>query len=411
MAEPPGADAAALDSVWMERWERSIDWAPYVTLSFSLVLAVTFSAPDWGDRLLSLGLSALAATWVLTMFTLAAERLKRQGWIRTYYVGLVVLGAVLILHNFYFFVFVITGFVHAYLLRPTALIFVGVGATSLVINSSIFLGNPNLESLTIALIVITVQTAVIGLGIMGGEKLTELSEQRRRTVLELEDALAENATLQSRLVEQARDAGVTEERQRMAREIHDTIAQGLIGIITQLEAGSRVIDNPAEARARIENASRLARESLEEARRSVSALMPRDLEKRGLPEALGDAVERWSELNHIPAEMSVTGAAESLHPEVEVTLLRVAQEALSNVAKHSRAKQVRVTLSYMEDMVSLDVKDDGRGFDERSVNGGFGLTTMRQRIAGLHGNLAVETADGAGTALSATVPVLTSSDL
>jgi signal transduction histidine kinase len=303
---------------------------------------------------------------------------------------------------------VITGFVHAYLLRPTWLIFVGVGATSVVINSGIFLSDPSLEGLVIGSIVVIIQTVIIGLGIMGGEKLTELSEQRRRTVLELESALAENAALQSRVVAQARESGVADERERMAREIHDTIAQGLIGVITQLEAGSSVVDDPAEVQRRIDNAGRLARESLQEARRAVEALMPASLEHRGLPEALEDVVGRWSEMNHIPAEMTVTGAVQSLHPEVEVTLLRVAQEALSNVAKHSQASQVRVTLSYMEDVVSIDVKDDGRGFDKAASNGGFGLTTMRRRVSGLSGNLTVETHHGMGTALSATVPALTS---
>lgn len=401
---------AAIHSPWVQRWELGVSWAPYVTLGVSLVLTLAMSDRTWGDRFLTLGLGAVAAAWVLVMYTLAGNRLTRQAWIRTYYVGLVVLGAVLILHDFYFFVFVITGFVHAYLLRPTVLIFAGVGATSVVINSMIFLSDPTVESLTIQVVVVAIQTGVIGLGIMGGEKLTQLSEQRGRAVIELEDALAENAALQSKLMDQARNAGVIEERQRMAREIHDTIAQGLIGVITQLEAAGRAADDHVEVRQRIDNAGRLARENLAEARRSVDALMPQELEKRGLPEAIGDVVERWGELNHLPAEMSVTGVPQTLHPEVEVTLLRMAQEALSNVAKHARASKVRVTLSYMEDVVSLDVKDDGRGFEEASSNGGFGLTAMRQRVSGLQGSLTIESGEGLGTALSATVPTLIAGD-
>ncbi|HLU31728.1 MAG TPA: sensor histidine kinase [Acidimicrobiia bacterium] len=400
--EKPKTDSA--ESPWVRRWERTVDWAPYFTLGIGLALSLTLSGQGGTDRLVTLGLSAVAAVWVLTMFTLAGERIARQGWVRAYFAGLIVTGALLILHDFYFFVYVISGFFHAYLLRPTALIFLGVFATSVVINGTVFLGAPEPQTLAISLVVIAIQTAVIGLGIVGGEKLAELSEQRRRDVLELQATMAENESLHSQLLEQAQDRAVSEERERMAREIHDTIAQGLIGIITQLETG-RVLDDPAEVGRRIDNATHLARESLEEARRSVNALRPADLEERGLPTALGDTVVRWSQLNHIPAEMSVTGETQDLHPETEVTLLRVAQEALSNVAKHADARQVRVTLSYMEDMVNLDVKDDGRGFDPVSRNGGFGLTAMRQRVDGLGGSLSVESGDGSGTAMSVALPI------
>lgn len=402
--------SSSIDSRWERHWELAIAWIPYVTLGVSLVLSLTISDHDPASVLLILGLSASAVVWVLTMFTLAKERRLTQWWFRIYFAGLVVLGALLLRHDFFFFVFVITGFIHAYRLRPIPVIFLGVGLSSLVINSGIFLGDRTPENLVIALVVMTIQTGVIGLGIVGGEKLTELSEQRRLTVLDLEAALTENASLQSQLLTHARDSGVSAERQRMAREIHDTIAQGLIGVITQLEAGNRVIHSPTEVRQRMENAERLARDSLEEARRSVSALMPPDLEQRGLGETLATSVERWSELHHVVADLSVTGVAQPLHPEVEVTLLRVAQEALANVAKHSEATQVRVTLSYMEDTVSLDVKDDGKGFDPSSANGGFGLTTMRQRVDALDGTIAVETGNGQGTALSAIVPALTAGE-
>jgi len=178
--------------------------------------------------------------------------------------------------------------------------------------------------------------------------------------------MAENTGLQAQLLVQAREAGAGDERQRMAREIHDTLAQGLTGIITQLEAAQQT-PNDAERERRIDNAKRLARHSLAEARRSVQALRPQALENSRLPEALADEVARWSVTSGVAGEVKTTGDARALHPEVEVTLLRVAQEALANVAKHAGASRAGVTLSYMEDVVSLDVRDDGVGFDRAAA--------------------------------------------
>ena len=187
--------------------------------------------------------------------------------------------------------------------------------------------------------------------------IAELAEANQR----LEEMIAENTGLQAQLLTQAREAGAGDERQRMAREIHDTLAQGLTGIVTQLEAAQQT-SNDAERERRIDNAKRLARDSLAEARRSVQALRPQALEDSRLPEALADEVARWSATSGVTGDVETTGQARALHPEVEVTLLRVAQEALANVAKHAGASRAGVTLSYMEDVVSLDVRDDGAGF-------------------------------------------------
>jgi signal transduction histidine kinase len=236
----------------------------------------------------------------------------------------------------------------------------------------------------------------------------ELAEANQRRA----EMMAENAGLQAQLLTQAREAGVLEERQRLAREIHDTLAQGLTGIITQLEAAQRTSDD-AEHNRRIGDAKQLARDSLSEARRSVQALKPGALEGARLPEALAEEAARWSATSGVAADVTTTGQARPLHPEVEVTLLRVAQEALANVAKHASASRAAVTLSYMEDVVTLDVLDDGRGFDvdgrESSPRGdgsGFGLTAMRQRVQRLDGQLEIESEDGGGTAVSASVPAI-----
>jgi signal transduction histidine kinase len=234
----------------------------------------------------------------------------------------------------------------------------------------------------------------------------ELSEANKK----LEATLAENAGLHEQLLTQAREAGILDERQRMAREIHDTIAQGLTGIITQLQAAEQAAHDQVERRRHFDAAVRLARDSLTEARRSVDALRPESLERaRGFGDALTGVAERWSALHQVPVEIAATGQARPLPKETEVALLRAAQEALANVAKHAAATRVWLTLSYMDCEVALDVRDDGRGFDpaaggEPGAGGGFGLVAMRQRVEGLSGTLGVESEAGAGTVISVCVP-------
>jgi signal transduction histidine kinase len=189
----------------------------------------------------------------------------------------------------------------------------------------------------------------------------------------------------------------------MAREIHDTLAQGLTGIVTQLQAAEHAADDPAGWRRHFAAATRLARESLTEARRSVNALRPGPLEAERLSDALAGVAERWSALHGVPVQVTTTGTARPLPPDAEVALLRTAQEALANVAKHARAARVGLTLSYMEHQVALDVRDDGRGFDPAETKG-FGLVAMRQRIEALSGTLQVESEPGVGTAISASLP-------
>jgi signal transduction histidine kinase len=222
----------------------------------------------------------------------------------------------------------------------------------------------------------------------------------------LEDTLRENAGLHAQLVAQAREAGVTDERQRMAGEIHDTIAQGLVGIITQLEAAAQAPRSDPERQRRMEAAIELARESLAEARRSVRALAPAHLEHASLPDALGDVARRWSDRSGVAAKVMVTGTPRGVADEVELALLRTAQEALANVAKHARAERVGLTLSYMDDVVTLDVRDDGVGFALSTPSlhgGGFGLTAMRKRVEGLGGTLEIETEPRVGTTVAASI--------
>lgn len=244
------------------------------------------------------------------------------------------------------------------------------------------------------------------------KQLVEQNEQRRRAIADLETALNENAGLHRQLLAQAREAGVLDERQRLSREIHDTLAQGFTGIVTQLQAARQAADDPASWQRHVDAATELARENLQQARRSVHALRPGELDDAGLPDALAGVVRLWADRTGIDAAFSTTGTAQPMHPEIETTLLRITQEALANVAKHAKAQHVGLTLSYMADQVTLDVRDDGTGFEltpddhNGTSQGGYGLAGMRQRVQRLAGALVIETEPGDGTAISASVPAI-----
>ena len=219
-----------------------------------------------------------------------------------------------------------------------------------------------------------------------------------------------------RLVEEARRAGrrggVLVERQRLAREIHDTLAQGFTGVITNLTAaelaGAPHLADGSPAR-HIHDAKRIARDSLAETRRLVWALRPALLDRYSLSEAVQSQVAAWSEQSGVKAVVATNGAPRELLPEAEAALLRAVQEALNNVHKHARARTVNVTLTFIEDRVVVDVLDDGDGFDPAAVGttvgaqdeGGFGLIAMRERIEQLGGKLVVESTPGEGTAIVA----------
>ena len=417
----PAARASTRTSEAKPSWERfgdaMLDWGGYLLLAFATVLAVSAGTADGADgawRLVTLLISAGAGLWIYVLYTRrpgppADNRVR----IAVFFVGLLVFASVLMLRQPLYFIFMIAGFFYATTLRPLPLAVVGIAASSILVNTLVAGLPQNSEAWTWYLAIITVQTIAISAGALIGEKVTEQNEQRRVDLARLETALEENAGLHAQLLAQAREAGVLDERQRMAREIHDTIAQGLTGIITQLEAADQAHDRPADRDRHLDTAKRLARESLTEARRSVEAGMPAALEAATLPDAIREVAREWSELSGIPVDVTVTGEVVPLHPEIEVALLRIGQEALTNVAKHAGATRAGLTLSYMGDVVSLDVRDDGVGFTpaERGPadGSGFGLVGMRQRVARVAGSLAIESEPGGGTAVSARLPAIAAS--
>jgi signal transduction histidine kinase len=234
-------------------------------------------------------------------------------------------------------------------------------------------------------------------------RIIEQSYGRRQLIEQLEETRSELAAAE-------RDAGRLAERQRLARDIHDTLAQGFVSIVLQLQAAEAELPpGAAEARAHLERARRTARDNLAEARRLVWDLRPEALSAAPLGEALERLAGRVAEETGITATATVTGTPRPLSADAEVTLLRVTQEALANVTRHARAGRVAVTLSYMDGEAALDVRDDGAGFtptaDGHGPNGGLGLRGMRERVEALGGRLAVESAPGRGTTIAVTVPV------
>lgn len=397
-------------------WERSgflfANLLPYGTLIAALVLAWVQPGQSWQQRGEVLLLTALAAAWVYFLYTRACrDRWAQPLRMIVYFGGFLALAAALMALNPIYFLFAVTGFIHAAVLRPWPLVFLGVGLTSTAINT-VITGFPWLEreSWIFYGALIIFQTLASGMGILFVERVTVLSDQRKQAVARLEAALKENEGLQAQLLTQAKEAGILEERQRLAREIHDTLAQGLIGIITQLESARQSETNPVDRQRRFDHALRLARESLTEARRSVHALRPGPLVTAGLPEVLARTAHEWSALHGVQAKVLTTGDPVALHPDVEAAILRTAQEALMNVAKHAQASRVGITLSYMGAEVALDIRDDGTGFDLSAAHGngdtaGFGLAAMRDRMRHVAGSVEIESEPGGGTAISARVPV------
>lgn len=226
---------------------------------------------------------------------------------------------------------------------------------------------------------------------------------------------------------QLRDLAITAERQRLSREIHDTLAQGFMGILMHLRAMQGAA-TPAAAELHREQAEALARESLQEARRSVWNLRPRPLEGKGLAGALADEVENLArgapsgspraEGSGVRpaaevgprAQLQVEGDPDRVPAAAEAALLRIAQEALHNVRKYARAGQVTVRLAVQDEWVELQVSDDGGGFDPAQVAvgahaGGFGLAGMAERARLLGGELRVEAAVGRGCRVTARIPL------
>jgi len=238
----------------------------------------------------------------------------------------------------------------------------------------------------------------------------------RQEEIELTRALAHQATLAiqlTRLSAQSRQSAVMAERNRMARDIHDTLAQGFTGVIVQLEAVEEAMskEQAVKASGHLDRAGELARESLREARRSVQALRPQALEEKQLSEALKDLIEKMTRGTTVHAKFTLQGKRRKLPPEWETNLLRIGQEVLTNVIRHAQASEFKVLLVFDSGEIRLELRDNGCGFDPQRKHEGFGLQGMRERAEGMGGRLTIQSAAGQGTAISIVLPVANAAEL
>ncbi|HEV2639305.1 MAG TPA: sensor histidine kinase [Actinocrinis sp.] len=424
---------------WERRWLPKLEGMAYVLVAVMAAFTVALNHSKPETMVPELALCGAIELWMLWMYTLHRTWHESTAKMVLYVAVLAVLIGLLVLEDSWFGFLTPVGYFYAFnaLPRPWDLRLVAVMAivAGKAQAAGVKLDSP-LGIAELSAVLLINLLPMCGLVWFGWnddiqqdkreQDLEDVNEANRR----LEATLAENAGLHAQLVTQAREAGVLDERARMAREIHDTLAQGLAGIVTQLQAAEQSAGDPARWRRHFAAATGLARESLSEARRSVDALRPEPLEAGRLGDAFADVAQRWSAIQGVEAQVTTTGTPRAVPPEAEFALLRTLQEALANVAKHAQASRVVVTLSYLETDVALDVRDDGRGFDGQAAagrenrgpaeesgaaegsadatqpgaSGGFGLIAMRQRIDALSGTLQIESEPGVGTTVSACVP-------
>lgn len=239
-------------------------------------------------------------------------------------------------------------------------------------------------------------------GWVDDERFARLADTFNRMLTTIGHATAELHRLSQRIIEAQED-----ERQRVARELHDQSAQSLTSMLVRLRMLERAED-PAQARAHIQELRDLTARSLEEIRRIALELRPKILEDLGLGEALAWRADELNAGGAVRTTLQIADMDRRLPKDVELALYRVAQEALTNISRHAHAQTAQLRLEHMDGAVRLTVQDDGIGFDVTAPvahPSGLGLSGMRERMALVGGRLAIDSVPGGGTCLTATVPV------
>jgi signal transduction histidine kinase len=209
------------------------------------------------------------------------------------------------------------------------------------------------------------------------------------------------------LAEQSRQAAILSERNRMARDIHDTLAQGFTGVIVQLEAVADAISSGdhKEAENYLDRASQLARQSLNEARRSVHALRPEALQRANFWEALKGIIKNTTTGSTLSTKTKLKGKVPDLPPDWQQNLMHIGQEALTNALKYAHADCFETKLTCNAKELRLQFEDNGDGFTLQDRHDGFGLAGMRERVEQMGGELKIMSKRGKGTKLSVVLPL------
>ena len=292
-------------------------------------------------------------------------------------------------------------FLHLNLLRGAhSVIAVVVITATVVLGQALHTGD-----LTAGMVLGPVLGAVFAVAIAVGYMALHRESERRRELIET------LTRTRDELAESQRRTGVLDERERLAREIHDTLAQGLSSIVLLLRSAENALpEDPDLAATRIAEARESASTNLAEARGFVRDLAPPSLTGADLPEALRRLCAKVARTDGIDCRLRTDGTPTELPSGYEVALLRAAQASLANVSAHARATTAVVTLGYLGEEVTLDVYDDGVGFvpeeiGTRTDGSGYGITALRERVAALGGGLHVESAPGEGTAIAVRLPL------
>lgn len=227
--------------------------------------------------------------------------------------------------------------------------------------------------------------------------------------IELATALANQAMLAIQLMKLSRESrrlAVVAERNRMARELHDTLSQGITGVLVQLEAAEDASARqlPEAVQHHLKRARELARESLREARRSVHGMRSQALEQQSLCDALAGLFKSMTEGTPLRAQFELRGTPWEMRPRWEDNLLRMVQEVLTNTLRHAQATQFRARLTYTPARLRLQLHDNGRGFNTRESHDGFGLIGIRERVETMLGSIFIRSKERRGTAISICIP-------
>ena len=365
-----------------------LDVATYVSMAAMSLLGIS-GLPSLPSQLMALGL--VLSFGLLYHFVFRSERYQRTP--NLYFGAQILILCLLFLlrsanedaFNFLFLILTI----HIAVVSPARMailwIAVGFGMLSLLILATVGLGG------LYAILFYSVTFVVCG---FFGSTIQEVERERdhnQRLVEELQSA-------QQKL----RDLAVIEERNRLARDLHDSIKQQVFAISMQLGAARALLDKENQAYGPVAEAERLARQAGAELTTLIRELRPAGLESKTLAEALQEYVTAWSRQNGIAADLKIDHGV-SLPLPGDETLFRVTQEALANVARHSNARHVTVELANQDDEIVLRIEDDGVGFDLSQVERGVGLDSMRERLETVGGHLNVSSGTSSGTRIVAAV--------
>lgn len=376
---------------------RLVRGAPIILLALAFVCAllvpVSTTAPGYA-ALLGLSVVAGAFSWWWTGCPALSSTARAA-----IYAFQVLLAAAMVALNPFYGIFGYFGYVSAMLLFDGGPLIGACFLNSFVMAASQIGGFANIgQSLGAFATLVLVNAGLSGAIVHYGTLHAREVEGREQAATELAEVSRRNQELHEQLMRRAHEQGIMQERERLSREIHDTVAQDLVAIVSQLEA----IDPQGDWQPRVEAAKALARNGLAEARRAVSALRSPLLDEGTAADALRALLDQWSDHHRILARLQITGSP--FPTQQDQVVVRVCQEALSNVARHSDAAEVVVHLEYTQDGLLLQIRDDGRGFSVDDADLGFGLRSMRERVEAVGGSLDVESAQGAGCSIDVAAP-------